>query len=129
MDRVRFTFFCLVAAQAVHSVEEYRGHLYDVFLPARVVSGLISQDLQRGFIIFNVTLVVFGLWCFTWPVRKRWPGAGALLWLWVGIEMLNGIGHPAWSLAQGGYTPGVATAPVLFGLAVYLAYQLRRAVY
>ena len=35
--------------------------------------------------------------------------------------MLNGIGHLAWSLMVGDYTPGVATAPVLLVLAVYLA--------
>lgn len=39
--------------QAAHSVEEYRGRLLEVFLPARFVSGLISRDLRQGFIIFN----------------------------------------------------------------------------
>jgi hypothetical protein len=42
------------------------------------------------------------------------------------IEIINGIGHPLWSLHEGGYTPGLATAPVLLVLAVYLAHQLRR---
>jgi hypothetical protein len=41
------------------------------------------------------------------------------------MEVLNGIGHSLWSLRRGGYTPGVATAPVLLVLAVYLALQLR----
>jgi hypothetical protein len=106
-------------------VEEYKGRLYESFLPARFVSGLISRDLERGFVIFNVALVAFGLWCFLWPVRQHWAAAFGFVWVWILIELLNGIGHPTWSLMSGGYTPGVATAPVLLALALSLAYQLR----
>ena len=125
MTRIQLTFLALIAVQAVHSAEEYRGRLYDVFPPARFVSGLISNDLERGFLIGNVALVVFGFWCFLWPIRRDWRIAVPLAWLWVGIEIINGIGHPLWSALQGGYTPGVATAPVLLVLAIYLASQLR----
>jgi hypothetical protein len=123
---VRGTFSLLILVQTLHSLEEYRGRLYDVFAPARFVSGLISSNLERGFIIVNIALVAFGLWCAAVPVRRGWPAARALMWLWVGIELVNGIGHPAWSLLQRGYTPGVATAPVLLVLAVWLARQLAR---
>jgi hypothetical protein len=41
------------------------------------------------------------------------------------IEFINGVGHPIWSLRQGGYTPGVATAPLLLVLALALGRQLR----
>ena len=41
-DNRRITFWLLILAQAAHSIEEYVGRLYDVFPPARVVSGLIS---------------------------------------------------------------------------------------
>ena len=70
MTRFDWTFLGLVTAQGAHSVEEYFGRLYSVFAPARFVSGLISQDLQRGFVIFNVALVTFGLWCFFWAWRR-----------------------------------------------------------
>ena len=123
--RIQWTFFALVAAQALHSLEEYTFRLYEVFPPARFVSGLISRDPQRGFVVFNVALVAFGLWCYLWPVRRQWASASLLAWLWVGIELINGIGHPTWSLIQRGYTPGVATAPLLLFLALYLARQLR----
>ena len=125
MTRFQLSFVALVAAQGAHSVEEYLGHLYDVFPPARAVSGLISRDLERGFVIFNVALVTFGLWCFIAPVRGQWPSAIPLVWLWVVIELINGIGHPLWTLAERSYTPGVATAPFLLFLALYLAWQLR----
>jgi hypothetical protein len=124
MMRFQTSFLALVGTQAAHSVEEYVGRLYDVFPPARFVSGLISQNLQRGFLVFNIALVTFGLWCFFWPVRKHWPSALPLVWLWIAIELVNGIGHPLWSLTQLRYTPGVATSPFLLVLALYLARQL-----
>ena len=127
MTRFQLSFLALVGTQAAHSVEEYVGRLYEVFPPARAVSGLISQDPERGFITANVALVTFGLWCFIWPVRGQWPLAIPLVWLWVVIEFINGVGHPLWTLAQQKYTPGVLTAPFLLFLALYLAWQLLRA--
>jgi len=125
MPRLDASFIALVGIQAAHSVEEYLGRLYEVFPPARFVSGLVSQDLRRGFIIANVVLVTFGLWCFIWPMRRRWRSAVTIGWLWVTIELVNGVVHPLWSLLELRYTPGVVTAPVLLILALYLARQLR----
>jgi uncharacterized membrane protein HdeD (DUF308 family) len=125
VPRFDASFIALVLTQAAHSVEEYLGRLYEVFPPARFVSGLVSQDLQRGFIIANVFLVTFGLWCFAWPIRRRWRSAVTIGWAWVTIELINGVGHPLWSLREQQYTPGVATAPVLLVLALYLARELR----
>ena len=125
MTRFQATFGGLILAQAAHSIEEYAGRLWVSFPPARFVSGLISDDLARGFLVGNVALVAFGLWCWLWPVRRERRVAVQLAWAWVMIELVNGIGHPLWALRQGGYTPGVATAPVLLILAIYLALQLR----
>jgi Protein of unknown function with HXXEE motif len=125
MTRFQTAFLALVVAQAAHSTEEYLGRLYDVFAPARFVSGLISQDRELGFLIFNAALVLFGLWCFFWPVRRNWPVASSLAWLWIAIELLNGVGHPLWSLRQRRYTPGLVTAILLLILALYLWRQLR----
>ena len=127
MSRLQLTFGALVLTQAAHSIEEYVGHLWESFPPARFLTSLVSSDLERGFVLLNVSLLAFGVWCFLWPMRRGWPVAVALAWLWAVVEMLNGIGHPLWSLREGSYTPGLATAPVLLVLAVYLAYQLRRA--
>ena len=127
MTRLQLAFLALVVGQAAHSVEEYAGRLYEVFAPARFLSGLISDDPQRGFVIVNAALLAFGTWCVVWPIRRRWPAAHLLGWSWVGVEVVNGVVHPVWSLREGGYTPGVATAPVLLVLALYLASQLRAA--
>lgn len=125
MTRFQVAFGAVVLAQAAHSVEEYIGRLWEAFPPARFLSGLISQDLERGFLVINVSLVAFGLWCLLWPVRRGWPSAASLAWAWVVVEVINGIGHPLWTLYQGAFTPGVATAPVLLVLAVNLAHQVR----
>jgi hypothetical protein len=125
VTRFQATFAALVLAQAAHSIEEYFGHLYEVFPPARFASGLISQNLRLGFIIFNISLVTFGVWCCLWPVRRRTPAAVVVTWFWIVIEVINGVGHPLWSLREMRYTPGLATAPVLLVLAIALALQAR----
>jgi hypothetical protein len=95
-------------------------------VPAGAVSDrLVSRDQEQGFLLMNVALVAFGVWCFVWPIRRDWPTAAVFVWMWVTIEVINGVGQPLWSLRMGGYTPGVATAPVLLVIALYLARQLR----
>lgn len=124
MSRFDSAFGALVLGQCAHSTEEYVGRLWESFPPARFVSGLISEDVERGFLLANVGLVAFGFWCWLWPVRRAWPAAVPLAWAWVTLEVINGIGHSLWTLRQRGYTPGVGTAPVLLALALYLARQL-----
>lgn len=124
--RSRSVFLALILAQAAHSVEEYVFRLYDVFAPARFISSLFSDDLATGFAIFNVALVLFGLLCYVASVRPGRPAARALAWLWILIELGNGIGHPAIALARGAYFPGVLTAPVLLALSIYLALRMTR---
>jgi len=114
-------FGLLMIVQAAHSIEEYAGRLWESFPPAAFVSGLISSNHEKGFIIFNVALILFGLWCWWWPVRRHWPSSRAIIWGWVAVDVINGIGHPLWSLIQGlRYTPGVATAPLLLLVAMRL---------
>lgn len=123
-SRVKSGFGALVLAQAVHSTEEYLGRLWETFPPARFVSGLVSNDLESGFLFLNVCLVAFGAWCYFWPVRRQWAIATPILWLWIVVETINGIGHPLWCVLQRGYVAGVITAPILLLLAVYLAKQV-----
>ena len=119
----RTAFGLLIAAQAAHSIEEYLGRLWEVFPPAAFVSGLVSANPEAGFIALNIALVAFGLWCFLVPVSRAWPSASVFISIWTAIEIMNGLGHPLWSLLQGHYTPGVATAPLLLLLAINLAWR------
>jgi hypothetical protein len=123
-SRFPTTFALLIFTQAAHSVEEYVGRLWESFPPARAVSGLVSADREFGFLVLNVALVTFGTWCYFGPVRRGWRSAAAIALGWALVELINGVGHPLWSLRQGGYTPGVATAPLLLVLATVLLRQL-----
>lgn len=124
MNRFQYAFGLLILAQAAHSVEEYVGRLWESFPPARLLTGLFSEDRERAFLALNVALVAFGFWCFIWPVRRGWPSAALFAWIWVAIELINGIVHPLWALSVRGYAPGVATAPVLLILALWVASEL-----
>ena len=126
MSRIKLAFSVLILAQIAHSIEEYVGQLWESIPPARFLTGLISSDRAFGFIVANCALVAFGIWCLLFPVRKEWPSAAGFLWFWIVLETINGIGHPAWTLRQGGYTPGVLTAPILLVVASYLAFQMRK---
>jgi hypothetical protein len=126
MSRIAVAFGMLVLVQAAHSVEEYAGGLWESFPPAAFLTGLIASDRKLGFIVINGVLVAFGVWCLLWPMARRWPSAVPIAWFWIVIETINGIGHPAWSLRQGGYTPGVLTAPILLMLALHLAFQIHK---
>jgi hypothetical protein len=128
VNRVQPAFAALVVAQAAHSTEEYVQRLWERFPPARFVASLISLDLERDFLVSNICLVAFGIWCLCWPIRRHWPSARPLAWGWAIVESANGTIHLLWTLAQGRYTPGVATAPLLLLMAINLALRLQRQV-
>lgn len=114
-------FGVLVGVQVLHSLEEYTFRLWEQFPPAQFLSSLVSTNLERGFVIINVSVCVFGLACYWWPVRRGWSMATAVAWAWVALEFVNGVGHPVWSLMQQSYTPGLATSLLLLPLSLLLA--------
>ena len=120
-------FLALVAAQAAHSVEEYRGRLYEVLSPARFVSGLVSDDLERGFVVVNLALFSLGLICLLGPVLQGWRSGRVIAGLWAALESLNGTMHLGWSLLERRYTPGLATAPFLLLFSLWIARRLTSA--
>jgi hypothetical protein len=122
--KARTALGLLIAAQAAHSVEECVFRLYDVFPPSRFVAGLFSRDPAVGFALGNVVIVLFGVWCYLARVRPSHPSARAYAWFWTVLETANGCGHLLIAASRGGYFPGVATAPLLVGLALYLGSRL-----
>jgi len=125
-NRVKSTFLILILIQGLHSIEEYIGKLWEVFPPARLLTGLVSNNLEVGFLIINIGLFIFGLICWMFFVRREHSHAVSLIWFWIIIEIINGIGHPIWSFSQKAYTPGVVTAPILLIVAIYLIRCLYR---
>ena len=117
-------FLALIVVQALHSIEEYVFQLWTTFPPARFLTGLVAEDPETGFLVINVSVVALGFCCYWWPVRRHWVSAAPIAWFWVAMELVNGLGHPAWSVMQRGYTPGLITSLMFLPLAVLLAKRL-----
>ena len=124
--QIQPTFAVLVLAQAAHSTEEYLGRLWEALLPPRVVAMVFSSNPQQGFLIANILIVAFGVWCAAWPVRRAWPMSRTLMWGWIAVEIANGVLHPLAAVVFQRYIAGALTAPVLLAVALRLAYLLRR---
>ena len=118
--KIKMAFLILVFVQGLHSIEEYMGKLWQSFPPAKIICSLVSDDLVTGFLVINIGLFVFGIWSWICPIRKNYTYARTLIWFWIVLELINGIGHPVWTLMQKSYTPGILTAPILFFMAIYL---------
>lgn len=122
--RVQRAFALVILAQAAHSVEEYVFQLYEVFAPARWVSGLFSANPAVGFAIANAAIVLFGIWCYWARVRVGHPSARAYAWFWACLELANGVSHLFVAAVRGEYFPGVGTAPLLIAASCYLGAAL-----
>ena len=124
-SRLSRPFLLLIAAQALHSIEEYWFRLYDLLAPARAVSDALGIYRPAGFAVANAALIGFGLWCWFARLRRNLPGSRGLAWFWAVIELLNSLAHCALAFAAGGYFPGIATTPLLLAAAAFLISRLR----
>lgn len=122
----RRLFLLLICSQALHSIEEYAFGLWEVLVPARFVSALVSNDLAAGFAVVNTAIVALGAWSYLWPVRRNLGHAVPVAWFWIILEAANGIGHTLFALAAQGYFPGVYTAPLLLIFSGLLASRIMR---
>ena len=90
----------------------------------RSASRAASHRSARGFLIANLLLVGFGLWCWAVPLRRAWRAARPIAWAWTAVETANGFGHLLLAALAGGYFPGALTAPLLLAAAANLALRL-----
>jgi uncharacterized protein with HXXEE motif len=124
LTRIKMTFLILVLTQGLHSIEEYIGRLWEVYPPAKFLCGLIYKNHETGFLIINIGFFIFGLLCWFFTIRRNQLYAQGLIWCWIVMEIINVIGHVSWAISERAYVPGVATAPVLLVVALYLLRQL-----
>jgi hypothetical protein len=115
--KIKIAFLLLVLTQAVHSIEEYYGRLWEVYAPAKFITGLVSNENEKGFIIINIALFIAGILIWSAAVRNH-SSAIVPVWVLTILEIINSIGHSVWALMEREYVPGVATAPILFILAL-----------
>lgn len=122
---IRVIFLLIVLVQGLHSLEEFMGKLWEVYRPAAYLSGFVSADLKTGFIIINVGLflVLMLTWLATFSKNNS---IKVLLWFWIILELINGIGHSLWAIIERSYVPGLVTAPILVILALSLARLLTK---
>lgn len=128
-SRVGPIYLLLGFAQAAHSIEEMRTHLFDFFWTA---TGLFHQYLPafpqfrmsaETFAVVNMTAIAVLLGCSPFVYAgRRW--AYFLAGLAGVIEVLNGIAHLSGTLVFGGYVPGAASAPLLLILGFFLLREL-----
>ncbi len=121
-------FLGLAISQAAHAIEEFYFRLFDVFAPARYLSGLINENLALGFAVINALIVALAFWTYFFRVRPAVGSATAWIWGWLLVEIGNGTGHIFFAADAGAYFPGVYTAPFLLVFSFALVYRLVRTV-
>lgn len=121
VPRLRAARALLVAVlvQAVHFAEE-AGTGFHVQFPALL--GLPPMSFAL-FLAFNLAWLV--IWRASVPgLRAGRAFATFAAWFLAIAGVLNGIGHPAFAVAVGGYFPGLFTSPLIAGAAAWLAVRL-----
>ena len=122
---IRITFLLIALVQGLHSIEEFIGKLWAIYPPATFICSLVSPDLKKGFIIINISLFIVLMLVWLGTFSKSFSTTG-LLWFWAILEIINGTGHIIWATIEGSYEPGLATAPILLVLAIYLTKSLTK---
>ncbi len=121
LRRVAVVGAITIAVQAGHFVEELATGFYEAF-PA--VLG-VTPWTRTAFVMFNVTWLA--IWVISLPgVMRAFRPAYFPIWFLALAMAVNGIGHPALALREGGYFPGLLTAPVVGVLGVWLSVLLWR---
>jgi len=119
LDR-RHLFLLLVTSQLLHSIEEVHYDLWAVFAPARFLSGLISSNLEYGFILGNIAVVCLGFACAILVFKSEARQWNWIVFSWVTIETINFCVHTFMAILTWGYFPGVFIAPFLLLFSVLL---------
>lgn len=130
-NRLATIYLLLGFAQAAHSIEEMRTHLYEFFW---TMTGIFHSYLPAfpqfrmaadTFAVLNMIsiAVLLGTVPFVWAGR-RW----ALFLAGVAgvIAVLNGIAHLTVAAMFRSYIPGAASAPLLLILGFFLLRELWR---
>jgi hypothetical protein len=109
-----------VVVQCAHLLEEYRTGFYRVFPP---VFGADPWSARR-FLTFNVVWLIVFLIAGFGLVRGRRGAYLVAMFLALGGGVLNGLGHIALSIREGGYFPGAYTGVLALVVGTVLAYRV-----
>lgn len=111
-----------IAVQCVHACEEY---LMDFHIRFPSLFGYLWSD--KLFVVFNLIwlfVFVFAAWGVLHKIRVAYLG----VWFFVLVGGIgNGMIHPALSMMQGGYFPGLVTSFAHLIIGVLLIRELMKA--
>jgi hypothetical protein len=115
VPRIRFISAVAMLFQLGHFIEET---LHQFYIRFPEILGLASWS-EAFFVAFNV------LWLIVWflalvGIRAFWRASSFALWFLSIASMANGIIHPVFAFAVGGYFPGLWTSPFVGILGVVL---------
>lgn len=102
--RIKIAFLLLILIQALHSVEEYIGRLWENYPPAQFLTTLVSDNHERGFIIINVCLFIFGMLVWLAAVQNYAFALVPISFLTI-MEIINSVGHSVWAVMEKNYVP------------------------
>lgn len=119
LNSIRITVYIGVVLHLCHSSEEALTGFHRRFPE---LLGLAPWPIGF-FISFNL------IWISIWLISLRYLAQHkifvAAIWFLTLASLLNGLSHPAISLAVGGYFPGLYSSPLLAVLGIILLRQLR----
>ena len=87
-SRISINFLLIALVQGLHSIEEFFGKLWEVYLPATFLSGLVSTNLKPGFIIINFSLFIILMLTWLTTFSKSYSTRG-ILWIWIILETIR----------------------------------------
>jgi hypothetical protein len=115
VPRIRLAATAAILFQLGHFIEETLHHFYDSFPE---LLGLAPWS-REFFLAFNLTCFVAWLLAVV-AINAYWRISAFALWFLAIASMANGIVHPLFAVAVGGYFPGLWTSPFVGILGVVL---------
>jgi len=120
-NRLATLYILGIVVQGIHFTEEYLTGFQFKF------PGLLGYSWSdKQFVIFNLIWLLFFV-LNLWGIYRRYRVAYFLVWFFtIMAGIANGIFHPALSIIQGGYFPGLISSPVLLIIGIALLKELVR---
>jgi hypothetical protein len=129
-NKTRLILAATVVLQVIHSIEEYSFEFYNVFPPAKYLNSIFPGIARPGFIAINILVIGYGVFCFMiYPKTRESTAKGIFwIWIWVGVEAFNGLGHLIWGILIFGYDPGMVSGILFIPLVSLLIFNLSKEV-
>lgn len=118
-DRAARALFLATCAQAAHFAEEAATGFADHF------PRMFGQPPMPWSVFITFNLACVAVWAISVAgLRRGWFWATSAAWFLAVAGALNGLAHPLFAIAAGGYFPGLYTSPLIGAAGAYLWWTL-----